>query len=72
MHFRKFVESVMKSGGGGGGVGRKGGRRDLGAASQTLLTDVKQWQWRIQGRGLRGPVGPPLILDLTEAQKKNS
>ena len=37
-------------------VGGGGGQRDLGA-SQTLLTDVKQW-W-IQRRGLGGPVGPP-------------
>ena len=54
-HFRKFVESVVK-GGGGWMVEGGGGQRDLGA-SQTLLTDVKQW--RIQRRGLGGPVGPP-------------
>ena len=47
----------MKGGGGVDGWG--GGQRDLGA-SQTLLTDVKQW--RIQRRGLGGPVGPPVIL----------
>ena len=45
--------------GGGGGWFGGGGQRDLGA-SQTLLTDVKQW--RIQRRGLGGPVGPPVIL----------